>query len=82
MTLDPDSHVFWRQFHVGRARLDGQFDVVSSITKPIRPTTYVGTRSKERWRAMLEGLRSGWGGRWSSTAAAATPPQPVSPTPR
>ena len=69
VTLDPDSRVLWRQCHIGRVRADGQFDIVWSITKPVRPMTYVATRSRAEWHAMLDDLRRGWGGRWSSTVA-------------
>ena len=74
VTLDPDSHAFWRQFHIGRARLDGQFDVVWSINKAIRPLTYLGTRSKQEWFEMPERFRTAWGGRWSSSASRSPTP--------
>ena len=66
VTIDIASHVFWRQFHLGRARSDGQFDVVWSITKPIRPMTQTMTRTTEQWQTFLDGLHNRWGGRWSS----------------
>jgi len=69
ITVDPSSRVAWRPFHVGRARRDGQFDVVYSIVRPIRPSRYVATRTLGQWRAMLDGLRAGWGGRWSAPAS-------------
>ena len=70
VTIDPESHVCWRQFHVGRARPDGQFDIVYSIAKPVRPMTFFPTRSSERWRAFLDGLQAG---RASPTPPAAAP---------
>ena len=79
VTVDLESHVCWRLFHVGRARPDGQFEIVYSITKPIRPLTYFPTRSSEQWHAFLDGIRAGWGGRGSSDSA--LPPAPtVAPT--
>jgi urea transport system substrate-binding protein len=79
VTVDPESNVCWRLFHIGRARPDGQFDVVYSITKPVRPMTFFPTRSSEQWRAFLDGLRAGWGGRDSSASASAPAPAPVGP---
>jgi urea transport system substrate-binding protein len=76
VTIDPDSWVAWRPFHVGKARPDGQFDVVWSITKPIHPVTYVATRSHAQWQALLEELKTRWGGQWSSSE-----PFHPSPTP-
>ncbi len=70
ITIDPDSRVVWRPFHVGRSRPDGQFDVVWSVTKPIRPVAFVGTRSRSQWREFVAGLQARWGGRWSASAGA------------
>jgi urea transport system substrate-binding protein len=74
VTIDPESRVAWRSFHVGKARSDGQFDIVWSITKPINPRTYVGTRSKAQWDALVDDLKARWGGRWSSS-------EPIHPNP-
>ena len=74
VTIDPDSRIAWRPFHVGKARADGQFDIVWSISKPVHPRAYVGTRSKEQWDALLEELKARWGGRWSSS-------EPIHPNP-
>jgi urea transport system substrate-binding protein len=69
VTIDPESRIAWRPFHVGKARSDGQFDVVYSISRPIHPETYVATRSKVQWEALLVELKARWGGRWSSLEA-------------
>jgi urea transport system substrate-binding protein len=74
VTIDPESRIAWRPFHVGKARLDGQFDVVWSISKPIHPETYVATRSRAQWDMLLTELKAGWGGRWSSS-------EPIHPNP-
>jgi urea transport system substrate-binding protein len=76
VTIDPESRIAWRPFHVGKARPDGQFDVVWSITKPIHPRAYVGTRSRAQWDALLEELKARWGGRWSSSGAIHPNPTP------
>jgi urea transport system substrate-binding protein len=76
VTIDPDSWTSWRPFYAGRARSDGQFDVVWSISKPILPIIHVGTRSKAQWQALLDELKARWGGRWSSSE-----PSHPSPTP-
>lgn len=69
VTIDPDSRAAWRPCYIGKVRSDGQFDVVWSITKPIHPVTYVGTRTKAQWLALLEDLKARWGGRWSSSGS-------------
>jgi urea transport system substrate-binding protein len=76
VTVDPESRVAWRPFHVGKARSDGQFDVVYSISKPIHPETYVATRSRYQWDALLVEYQARWGGRWSSSEAIHPNPTP------
>ena len=76
VTIDPDSWAAWRPFFVGKARPDGQFDVVWSITKPIHPVTYIITRPKADWDALVEGLKARWGGRWSSSEPSHPNPTP------
>ena len=66
ITVDQDSRSIWRPFHVGRARLDGQFDIVWSLEKPIRPLTFPLTRSKSQWQAFQTDLKTRWGGGWSA----------------
>jgi urea transport system substrate-binding protein len=65
VTIDPESRVVWRPFHIGRARADRQFDIVWSLEKPIHPRTFTLTRSKADWRTFVDSLRERWSGRWS-----------------
>ena len=76
VTIDPDSRIAWRPFCLGKARADGQFDLAWSIAKPIQPVTFVATRPKSQWRALLDGLKARWGGRWSSSEPAHPNPTP------
>jgi urea transport system substrate-binding protein len=74
VTIDPESRVAWRPCFVGRIRADSQFDIVWSVSKPIHPETYVGTRRKTQWHALLDELKAKWGDRWSSS-------EPIHPNP-
>jgi urea transport system substrate-binding protein len=76
VTIDPESRVAWRPFYLGKARADGQFNVVWSISKPISPVTFVATRSKAQWLSLLDELKGRWGGRWSSSEPAHPNPTP------
>jgi urea transport system substrate-binding protein len=76
VTIDPESRVAWRPCFVGRVRSDTQFDIIWSISKPIHPETYVATRSKEQWHALLDELKTKWGGRWSSSETIHPNPTP------
>ena len=49
VTIDADLRIAWRPFYLGRARADGQFDVVWSLTKPVRPVLFVATRPRAKW---------------------------------
>jgi urea transport system substrate-binding protein len=66
ITIDPESRISWRPFCLGKIRADGQFDLVWKIAKPIQPVTFPNTRSRGRWLALLDELKTRWGGRWSS----------------
>jgi urea transport system substrate-binding protein len=55
----------WRPVYVGRIRADGQFDLVWSSEKPVRPIPYPSSRSHADWEAFLDGLYRSWGG-WAS----------------
>jgi urea transport system substrate-binding protein len=72
ITIDPESLAVWRPVFMGRARADGQFDVVWSIERSIRPLTYSVTRSTAEWTSFLDDLRSGWRGAWSGEGKSAT----------
>ncbi len=77
VTIDGDSQAFWRPFHLGRLLANGQFEIIWSIDKPIRPVLFVGTRTSEQWKSFLEYLKTRWNGRWSAgssqTSDAAAP---------
>ena len=44
---------------------DGQFDLVWSSEKPIRPIPYPSSRPQAEWDAFLENLNQTWGG-WAN----------------
>jgi urea transport system substrate-binding protein len=58
----------WKTVRIGKIRADGQFDIVWSSKKPIRPMPYPVYRSKANWNAFLQQLKEGWGGKWARTA--------------
>ena len=62
MTVDEETQHTWRPVYVGRIRGDGQFDLVWSSEKPIRPIPYPRSRSHAEWDSFLENLlpNLGW----------------------
>ena len=70
ITIDRETLHAWRPFYIGKVRPDGQFDLVWSVPKPIRPVPFPFSRSRQEWERYLENLRQGWGGQWIA------PPKP------
>jgi urea transport system substrate-binding protein len=65
VTVDEETQHTWRPVYVGKIRADGQFDLVWSSEKPIRPIPYPRSRSHEEWNSFLEDLHRRWGG-WAN----------------
>jgi urea transport system substrate-binding protein len=59
----PTQHT-WKYARLGRVRADGQFDIVWSSDKPVRPIPFPIFRSRAEWERMLEDLHESWGGQW------------------
>ncbi len=49
--VDPESLHTWKVMRIGRIRADGQFDIVWSLEKPIRPVPFPIYRSRAQWGA-------------------------------
>jgi urea transport system substrate-binding protein len=75
ITVDAETMHTWRPFYLGKVRADGQFDIVWSLEKPIRPVPYPVLRSRADWDAFLEKLRSTGGRGPLEAPAPAEPPR-------
>ena len=64
--LDGENQHTWKLVRIGKIRKDGQFDIVWSSEKPVRPVPYPIYRAKSEWQAFLENLYTGWGGSWAN----------------
>jgi urea transport system substrate-binding protein len=67
--VDPATQHTFKTPRIGRIRSDGQFDIIWTAEKPVRPSPYPDTRTTEQWRALLHDLYIGWGNRWSAPAS-------------
>jgi urea transport system substrate-binding protein len=56
----------WKTVRVGRIRDDGQFDVVWTSGRPVRPVPYPIYRSRREWDDFLNELYTRWGGQWAN----------------
>lgn len=63
--IDADNRHTWKTVRIGRVRRDGQFDIVWSTEKPVRPVPYPVYRSRSQWDDLLSGLAQRWGGGWA-----------------
>ena len=78
ITVDAETMHTWRPFYLGKIRPDGQFDVVWSLEKPVRPVPYPILRSRSQWDAFLEKLRT-TGGVGSLTSGQPAEPPRIEP---
>jgi len=56
VSLDPITHHAWKVARVGRAREDGQFDIVWESGRPLEPTPFPSYRSREEWDLLLKSI--------------------------
>jgi urea transport system substrate-binding protein len=54
VSIDPENRQGWRTFFLGKVRTDGQFDVVTSMTRPIRPVPFPASRTRQEWDALVD----------------------------
>lgn len=64
--IDPETQHCWKAVRIGRVRANGQFDIVWSSEKPVRPVPYPTHRTRDDWDQFVARMQSGWGGRWSA----------------
>jgi urea transport system substrate-binding protein len=67
--VDGLTHHTWKTVRIGRIRGDGQFDIVWTSGRPVRPTPFPAYRSRAEWEAFLTTLFDRWGGRWANEGA-------------
>ena len=63
--VDPENHHTWKIMRLARIGDAGQFSIVWTSERPIRPEPYPASRSIAQWHAFLQDLRKRWDGRWS-----------------
>jgi len=58
VALDPITRHVWKVARVGRAREDGQFEIVWESGRPLEPAPFPSYRSREEWDLLLKSLSS------------------------
>ncbi len=54
VAIDPDNHHLWKTPRVGKARHDGQFDIVWDVGRPLEPVPFPSYRSRDEWVRLLQ----------------------------
>jgi urea transport system substrate-binding protein len=86
ISIDAQTMHTWRPVYIGRIRGDGQFDIVWSSEKAVRPVPFPISRPQATWESFLDELNRSWGG-WANPGRAPSPgptprPEPGAPTAR
>ena len=64
--VDPQNQHLSKVVRIGKILPDGQFKIVSSSEKPIKPEPYPKYKTEEQWNDFLNNLYFGWGGNWAN----------------
>jgi urea transport system substrate-binding protein len=64
--IDPESLYTWKTMRVGKVVAGGQFEVLWSSERPLRPEPFASSRSPASWTALLSDLFRRWDGHWSA----------------
>ena len=65
ISIDESTLHTWRPVYIGKIRADGQFDVVWSSEKAVRPIPFPISRRRSEWETFLNDLYRSWGG-WAN----------------
>ena len=63
--IDSENQHTWKTMRLGRIVEGGQFEIVWSSEKPIRPEPYPTSRSVAAWDEFLAELFEEWDGHWT-----------------
>ena len=63
--IDPENQHTWKTMRLGQIVEGGQFEVVWSSEKPIRPEPFPSSRPRAAWNEFLDELFRSWDGRWT-----------------
>jgi urea transport system substrate-binding protein len=64
--IDPESLYAWKTMRVGKVVAGGQFEVMWSSERPLRPEPFASSRSPASWSNLLSDLFRRWDGHWSA----------------
>lgn len=65
--VDPETQHTWKTVRIGIIKEDGQFSIVWTSGKPVRPAPYPLSKLKAEWEKFVEDLYQGWGRKWANS---------------
>jgi urea transport system substrate-binding protein len=64
--IDPENQYTWKTMRLGKVVEGGQFEVMWSSERPVRPEPFASSRSPASWKELLSSLFRRWDGHWSA----------------
>ena len=64
--VDRLSQHVWKTVRIGKIQRNGQFEIVWSSERPVRPVPFPAYRSPPEWESLLLEFYRGWDNHWSS----------------
>ena len=64
--VDGENLHTWKNVRIGRILDDGQYDILWSSGKPVRPVPYPIYRTRSEWVHLMESFYLAWGRRWAN----------------
>lgn len=65
--IDPETQHLSKVVRIGKILSDGQFKIVSSSEKPIKPEPFPQYKTEEQWNSFLEELYFDWNENWANS---------------
>jgi urea transport system substrate-binding protein len=66
VSIDSENQHTWKMVSVGRIKSDGQFEIVWTSARPVRPVPFPIYKSRAEWERFLHDLYAGWGNSWAN----------------
>lgn len=60
VNIEPNNQHTWKTVHIGKIKSDGQFEIVWSSDRPIRPEPFPPSRPQAEWEKFLSTLFENW----------------------
>jgi urea transport system substrate-binding protein len=66
VSIDSENQHTWKMVSVGRIKSDGQFEIVWTSARPVRPVPFPIYKTRAEWERFLDDLYAGWGNSWAN----------------